>query len=224
MNHFVKKQLSLLCLQKYFFSSGNHFYLICILESNNRFKLKNRTDINLIISAKNGDRKAAKQLYELHKQSLFMVCMRYAKDRSRAQDYLQETFISIFKNLHQFDTSKGAFGAWAKRIAINVCLMDIRKNNLYSVNISEAEVIATDTPNALSQLSLKEMLRMIQQMPDGYKTVFNMYVIDGYSHKEIAEELGISVSTSKTQLMKARLLLQKKILKNNQVLNQEYHG
>lgn len=186
--------------------------------------MKNRTDINLIISAKNGDRKAAKQLYDMHKQNLFMVCLRYAKDRSQAQDYLQETFISIFKNLHQFDTLKGAFRSWAKRIAINVCLMDIRKNNLYSVNISEAEAIAAKTPNALSSLSLKEMLALIQQLPDGYKTVFNMYVIDGYSHKEIADELGISVSTSKTQLMKARLLLQKKILSDRQVLNQQDHG
>lgn len=186
--------------------------------------MKNRTDINLITDAKNGDRKAAKQLYELHKQGLFIVCLRYAKDRSQAQDYLQDTFIKIFKNLHQFDNLKGAFGAWAKRIAVNVCLMDIRKNNLYSVNISEAEVIATDTPDALSGLSLKEMLLMIQQLPDGYKTVFNMYVIDGYSHKEIAAELGISISTSKTQLMKARLLLQKKIVKNRQILNQQDHG
>ena len=170
-----------------------------------------------------GDKKSANNLYNAYKRPLFLVCLRYASDRSRAQDYLQEAFISIFKNLKQFDVSKGAFESWAKRVAINTCLMDLRKNTLYAVNISEAVQVESDMEDALSSMSLKEMLEMIQQLPEGYKTVFNMYVIDGYSHKEIAEKLGVSINTSKTQLRKARLLLQKKINFNQHVLDQS-HG
>ncbi|MFK7808304.1 MAG: RNA polymerase sigma factor, partial [Saprospiraceae bacterium] len=113
--------------------------------------------------------------------------------------------------------------AWAKRVTINVCLSDIRKNTLYSVAITGTEPIESSEVDALSRLSLQEMLNLIQKLPHGYKTIFNMYVIDGYSHKEIAATLSISISTSKSQLMKARNLLQKKILNNHRVLNQD-HG
>ncbi len=159
----------------------------------------------------------------MYKNNLFVVCLRYAKDRSVAQDYLQDTFINIFRNLKQFDELKGAFESWAKRIAINVCLADIRKNTLYAVNITKAEEIQSNDIDALSNLSLEEMLAMIQDLPFGYKTVFNMYIIDGFSHKEIAEELEISISTSKSQLMKARNLLQKKITLRKQFYNKD-HG
>ena len=185
--------------------------------------MKDRTEQQLIEQVMAGKRKAAQQLYEMHKHSLFMVCLRYAKDRATAQDYLQEAFIKIFKNLHQFDVDRGVFESWAKRIAINTCLMDLRKRTLYAVNISEAEKIESTTGDVVSDLSLREMLALIKELPDGYKTVFNMYVIDGYSHKEIAAELSISISTSKTQLMKARQLLQKKIISNQLVFNQN-HG
>ena len=111
-----------------------------------------------------------------------------------------------------------------KRVTINTCLMDLRKNTMYSVNISEAVQVESDMQDVLSSMSLKEMLAMIQQLPEGYKTVFNMYVIDGYSHREIAEELGISINTSKTQLMKARLLLQKKIINVRQTVLDKDHG
>lgn len=152
-----------------------------------------------------------------------MVCLRYGKDRSIAQDYLQDAFINIFKNLQQFDIEKGAFGAWAKRITVNACLADIRKNTLYSVNINGAEQVESEDVSALSQLSLQEMMELIQQLPYGYRTVFNMYVIDGFSHKEIAAELNISTSTSKSQLMKARNILQKKIIVNQNIFSRE-HG
>ena len=165
----------------------------------------------LIKSALAGKQAAFRQLYDLHNKNLFLVCLRYAKDRSTAQDYLQDAFVNIFKNLHQFDSERGVFEAWAKRITVNACLGDIRKNTLYSVSIAGAEYVESEEVGALSQLSLQEMLTMIQQLPYGYKTIFNLYVIDGFSHKEIAAQLDISISTSKTQLMKARNLLQKKI-------------
>ncbi len=180
-------------------------------------------DISYIKEALKGNQKAFHQLYLKYKQSLFMVCLRYAKDKSTAQDYLQESFITIFKNLNYYDPTKGAFESWAKRVTINACLMDIRKKPLYSISISHAEQMESTEINVLSDMSLKEMLAMIQELPQGYKTIFNMYVIDGFSHREIAEELQISINTSKTQLRKARLLLQKKILSNSQ-LYQQHHG
>ena len=187
-------------------------------------KLNKRVEnIELIQNALKGKQEAFSQLYDLYKNSLFMVCLRYGKDRSIAQDYLQDAFIKIFKNLKQFDTEKGAFGAWAKRITVNACLADIRKNTLYSVNINGAEQVESEDVCALSQLSLQEMLELIQQLPYGYRTVFNMYVIDGFSHKEIAAELNVSISTSKSQLMKARNMLQKKIKINQNIYSQE-HG
>ena len=187
--------------------------------------MKNLTNIQqLIQQVLDGQKKAASELYEAYKRPLFVVCLRYASDRSRAQDYLQEAFISIFKNLKQFDSSKGAFESWAKRVTINTCLMDLRKNTLYAVNISEAVQVESDMEDALSSMSLKEMLELIQQLPEGYKTVFNMYVIDGFSHREIAEKLGVSINTSKTQLMKARLLLQKKINIVQRIMLDQNHG
>lgn len=188
-------------------------------------RLNNLTNIQQLIQrVLDGQKKAANELYEAYKRPLFVVCLRYASDRSRAQDYLQEAFISIFKNLKQFDSSKGAFESWAKRVTINTCLMDLRKNTLYAVNISEAVQVESDMEDALSSMSLKEMLELIQQLPEGYKTVFNMYVIDGFSHREIAEKLGVSINTSKTQLMKARLLLQKKINLVQRIMLDQDHG
>ena len=180
-------------------------------------------DIDQIKKALKGQQKAFQQLYERHKHGLFLVCLRYAPDRSTAQDYLQESFIRIFKKLEQFDESKGAFEPWAKRVCINVCLGNVRRQTLYSVGISVGDEFAEVDNDAMAQLSLQEMLALIQRLPYGYKTIFNMYVIDGYSHKEIAAELGISISTSKSQLSKARNLLQKKILNNQRILRQE-HG
>ncbi len=180
-------------------------------------------DIILISKALDGNQEAYKALYDLYKRNMFVICLRYAKDKSLAQDYLQEAFITIFKNLKQFDKLKGRFEAWAKRVTINVCLSNIRKNSLYAVNIGYAEMIETDEPSALDNLALKDMLNVIQDLPIGYRTVFNMYVIDGFSHKEIAQELGVSISTSKSQLMKAKKLLQKKVKNKANVYSQD-HG
>ena len=184
---------------------------------------KNTNDIKLIERALKGDQSGFRLLYDKYKQSLFLVCLRYAKDKSTAQDYLQETFINLFKNLNRFDAKRGSFEGWAKRIAVNACLMHLRKQTLYAVGIDDAAGEVSNTVNALSKLALQEMLALIQELPQGYKTIFNMYVIDGFSHKEIAEKLGITVSTSKSQLSKARSLLQKKILNNQQVYKQ-IHG
>jgi RNA polymerase sigma factor (sigma-70 family) len=177
--------------------------------------------IILARKAASGNEAAFKQLYDLYSNNLFTVCLRYAKNRECAQDYLQETFINIYKNLAKFDDKKGALYTWMKRVTINTCLMDLRKGTLYLVSLTEANHLENQQSNALSKLSLKEMLGLIQKLPTGYRTIFNLYVIDGFAHKEIAEQLNISISTSKSQLMKARNLLQKKIIINQQ---QHHYG
>ena len=184
---------------------------------------KQTESIILIKKALKGNQQAFHKLYNVYKNSLFLVCLRYGKDRNIAQDYLQDAFVNTFKNLKQFDLNKGDFGPWARKITVNACLADIRKNTLYSVNITKAEQVESSDVSALSQLSLKEMLDHIQKLPYGYRTVFNMYVIDGYSHKEIAAALNISISTSKSQLMKARKVLQKKVTFKQNNYTQE-HG
>ncbi|MFK7807440.1 MAG: RNA polymerase sigma factor [Saprospiraceae bacterium] len=170
--------------------------------------------IDLARKAARGNEAAFRKLYDLYKNSLFTVCLRYAKNRECAQDYLQETFINIYRNLSKFDDKKGALYTWMKRVTINTCLMDLRKGTLYFVSLTEANHIENQSAGILSELSMKEMLELVQELPPGYRTIFNLYVIDGFSHKEIAEQLDIAVSTSKSQLMKARNLLQKKILTN----------
>ena len=171
----------------------------------------------LIEKASKGNQEAFRQLYEKYKRSLFVVCLRYASGRVEAEDFLQESFINIYKGLKQFDPSRGIFEFWARRITINVCLEKIRKQSLFTVSLGGHDTEEV-SPDALSDLSLKELLELINELPFGYKTVFNMYVIDGYSHKEIASHLNISVNTSKTQLMKARQNLKSAFIKKNNVV------
>lgn len=176
-------------------------------------------DIEFIHKALKGNQSAYKFLYEKYKHNFFLVCQRYMKNKVNAEDCLQEGFINIFKNLKQFDIERGNFEFWARRVVMNVCLEKIRKNTLYLVDMNQAFMVESKEVNVLSDLSLKEMLHIIHELPVGYRTIFNMYVIDGFTHKEIAEKLGISNSTSKTQLMKSRLLLQKKLIAKQQILS-----
>ena len=170
-----------------------------------------------------GNQVACKSLYDQYKSQLFIICLRYAQDRSQAQDFLQDSFIKIFNNLDSYDSNKGAFEFWISRITINVCLAYVRKKTIYPVSLNSVEETITTDNAVLSSLSLQEMLKLIQDLPFGYKTVFNMYVIDGFSHREIAQQLKISESTSKSQLAKARKMLQKKIL-NTKKMHLQNHG
>ena len=152
--------------------------------------------------------------------------MRYSENKLSAEDDLQDGFVLIYKNLKQFDSTKGTFKSWAARIMINVCLAKIRKQKIYFLDIDDAS-ITTKVKNqreiANSNLNLQELSNLIQTLPTGQKTVFNLYAIDGFSHKEIAEKLRISTSTSKTQLMKAKNMLQIKI-NNQQKISNKFCG
>lgn len=150
--------------------------------------------------------------------------MRYVKSKPQAEDLLQDSFIKIYKDLHQFDENKGSFNNWSKRITINICLQYLRKNNVLKdfENIVDISHQLKIEPTAIEDLNLKDLTLLILKLPKGYRTIFNMYVIDGYTHKEIAEELNININTSKTQLMKARKALKIGINEQNQESKKNY--
>ena len=152
---------------------------------------------------------------------MFGICLRYAQDRDEAEDLLQESFIRAFKNIEQFD-GKGALGAWLRRITINLCLEMYRKNKTLSEhlkNYSEENNEDVYLDNALKNLALESLIEKIQTLPTGFRTVFNLYAIEGFNHLEIAEMLQISVGTSKSQYSRARQLLREKI--ENEALTEQ---
>jgi RNA polymerase sigma-70 factor, ECF subfamily len=157
---------------------------------------------------------AQKALYEKYKVQLFRVCLRYAKDRPEAEDMLQDGFIKIFSDLHQF-SFQGPLGGWMRRVVVNIALQHIRKNKRLQMN-EDIENIADEyqtDASVFSKMNVKALTKLIQKLPDGYRVVFNMYVIEGYSHKEIAKQLNIQVNTSKSQLSKAKATLRKMLEK-----------
>ena len=150
-------------------------------------------------------------LFRLHAKTMMGICLRYIADTSEAEDILQETFIKIFKTIGQF-RFEGPLGGWIRRITVRTCLAALHKKHIQYSDISAAD-LAVD-PNALQAVSViseKELTNMIRQLPEGYRIVFNLYVIEGYSHEEIAGMLNIETVTSRSQLVKARKLLQRQI-------------
>ena len=163
-------------------------------------------------AAKKGDLKAQRYLYEQYKVSLFTVCLRYSRDRSEAKDILQEGFLSIFKDLHQYE-EKGDIGKWMRKVVVNTALQYLRKwkKDWAHADSREYEQTLFQEEKVFHKLGEEELIKMIQQLPQGYKIVFNLYVIEGYNHNEIADLLGISESTSRSQLYKAKAVLRKQI-------------
>ncbi len=175
---------------------------------------KRKEDLKLIEACLQNDRKAQKQLYEEHKTAWFLCCLRYAEDRMEAEDILQNAVISIFTSLKSFDPDKGTFSTWSNRVVINAALQFLRKWRPVDYRtVSEAE--ALDYPDKsetiYDRLNAQELVRMVQQLPLGYRMVFNLYVIEGFKHHEIAEQLKITIGTSKSQLFKAKKMLKKRL-------------
>ncbi|TAF31684.1 MAG: sigma-70 family RNA polymerase sigma factor [Cytophagales bacterium] len=178
------------------------------------------TDAEIIIGCKKGDRKAQELLYKQFAPRVMGVCVRYANERNEASDILQEVFISVFEKIGQV-ASPEALRAWVRKVAVNTAINYYNKNkkSLLSVTYEDTPEAQTQTEdNVLSSLSADELLGVISKLSDGYKMVFNLYVIEGYSHEEIAEQLGISIGTSKSQLARAKALL-KQLLTPNYVHN-----
>jgi RNA polymerase sigma-70 factor (ECF subfamily) len=143
--------------------------------------------------------------------------MRYTNDYHIAEDILQEGFIKVFKNIGKY-RGEGSFEGWVRRIFVNTSIEHYRKKvNLYAVTEIENDNIKTYNGDVIDQLQEADLLKMIGELSIGYRTVFNMYVIEGYSHQEIAEMLGISEGTSKSQLSRARMLLQEKVEKIHKI-------
>ena len=157
--------------------------------------------------------KAQEQLYKLLAPKLFAVCLKYSRNYEEAQDNLQESFLVIFEKIDQFKNT-GSFEGWVKRIVINYVLQQYRNQKIFEI-VSEKIVVEEEVEIDDENVSLEFLTKIIQELPDRYRLVFNLYVVDGYSHKEIAEMLGIKIGTSKSNLARAKAILKQKIELNN---------
>ncbi len=172
----------------------------------------------LIELCKEGSRKAQKIIYDRLAPRMFPVCIRYVSDRGVAEDMLQDGFVTLFSKIGTYK-GDGSFEGWARRIFVNTCLMYLRKKDALKMSddIDLARNISSGWSDQVQNIGYKELMKLIASMPHGFRTVFNLYVLEGYSHKEIAEMLDITEVTSRTQLSRARLWLQAKLKK-------EYNG
>ena len=154
------------------------------------------------------------ELYERFAPKMYGVCLRYASSNEEAEDILQEGFIKVFKKIGSY-RSEGSFEGWMRRIFVNTAIEHFRRKT-YTQPITEAEESTVEGKylSVLDALAEKDIVQLVQQLSPGYRTVFNMYVIEGYSHKQIAEELGISEGTSKSQLSRAKQILQELVQKH----------
>ena len=173
------------------------------------FAVESLSEQVMIEGCKRGDRSAQKKLFDLLAPKMFALCIRYMGERSAAEDVLQEGFVTLFSKLASF-SGDGSFEGWARKIFVNTALMALRKTDTLKMSeeLESAGHVSSEEASAVQRIGYKELIRMISSLPDGYRTVFNMSVIEGYSHKEIAKELGISEATSRSQLQRARAMLQ----------------
>ncbi|WP_192823823.1 RNA polymerase sigma factor [Rufibacter sp. LB8] len=166
------------------------------------------TDVNahVVTRCKEGDRKAQYELYKLYSKSMFNVSMRITNDYTEAEDVLQESFLSAFRELHTFK-GDSTFGSWLKRIVINKSITKVRSRRLQVVPIDEQLDFVEDTPEYDDEdtaYKVDAIKKAIQSLPDGYRVVLTLYLLEGYDHGEIAEVLNISEATSKSQYSRAR--------------------
>lgn len=165
----------------------------------------------LINNCKKGDRTAQEQIYRHYAAVLFGICLKYSRNKTEAEDNLHDSFITIFAKIEQYKF-KGSFEGWMKRITVNTILQKYRKEEYLSV-VSENIEEDTEQTASYPEIGLQTLLRYIQELPNKYRLTFNMYVLDGYTHKEISEQLGTTTGTSKSNLARARLILREKIKK-----------
>ena len=166
----------------------------------------------MVTGCLNGSPTAQRALYETYSRKMMGICLRYADGYDEAQDILQDGFIKVYQKLGSY-SGTGALGGWMARTMVNTALDHIRRNkqNKQTLDIETTEYLVPEDETTLSALGTKELLGLIQDLPPGYKTVFNMFAIEGYSHKEIADELNISENTSKSQFRKAKAYLRRSI-------------
>lgn len=177
----------------------------------NEISNHNITENDLINGCIAGDRQKQEMLYRRFAPKMYAVCLRYANNSDDARDLLQEGFIKVFRNLEKF-RKEGSFEGWVRRVFVNTAIEHYRKKiNLNTISEKEERTIEDGSWNILDQLAEKDIIQLVQELSPGYRSVFNMYVIEGYSHKEIGDILGISEGTSKSQLARAKAILQKQV-------------
>ena len=181
-----------------------------IITTKDFYILLNEQNIALL---KQGDRPIQKKVYEAYSPIMFGICRRYVKNEQDAEDVMVTGFFKIFTKINQY-TGKGNIEGWMKRIMVNESLMFLRKHNMnLSIEINESHIQTTSLPDG--NLREKDIIALLDYLPVGYRTVFNLYAIEGFKHQEIADKLGISVNTSKSQLIKARKKLQSLLNEDN---------
>jgi RNA polymerase sigma-70 factor (ECF subfamily) len=187
------------------------------------FKIYRSKEEELINGCLKRDRSAQKRLYESFSPKMYALCYRYVKDSMDAEDILVTAFTRIFERIDQFK-GEGSFEGWIRRIVVNEALTFLRRNrSMYLETDLEVADREPDYNSISDHLEADDLIKMIQELPSGYRIVFNLYAIDGYSHKEIAEQLGISENTSKSQLSRARTYLQKLLVDREWTHKQQIH-
>jgi RNA polymerase sigma-70 factor (ECF subfamily) len=174
------------------------------------------TEELLIQGCLRNEASAQQELYYRYSPKMLSVCYRYAKSREDAEDMLQEGFIKVFTQIHQFQ-NRGALEGWIRRIIVHTCINNLKKNKKFSdsVDIIHAASVPVREENIPSILQAKQVVECIRLLPMGYRTVLNLYAIEGYSHKEIAEILDIEESTSRSQYTRAKAMLEDILVRKN---------
>ncbi|MDQ3291927.1 MAG: sigma-70 family RNA polymerase sigma factor [Bacteroidota bacterium] len=168
------------------------------------------TEAELIKGLVKGEAKAHKTVYEMYAGVMLGICLRYLKNQMDAEEVMLTGFVKVFQHISQFE-NKGSFEGWMKRIMVNEALGFLRKKEPLHLAIEKDVLQVATEANAEQDLATEDLLRMLHELPAGYRAVFNLYAIEGYSHKEIGELLDISEGTSKSQLSKARAMLQRRL-------------
>lgn len=172
--------------------------------------------IDWVEGAKANDPRAQRAIYDMLSSKMYALCLRYMGDRDSASDVLQDGFVTLFSKLGSY-MGDGSFEGWARKIFINTALMALRKHDVMrqTEDIEEAYGVSDTGTSATQDIGYKELLGMISELPAGFRTIFNLYVMEGFSHKDIAQILDIEEVTSRTQLLRARAMLQEKIKNRN---------
>ena len=171
-------------------------------------------DTTLVIECVKGNIRAQRELFDRYAQKMLGVCMRYTKNTEQAEDILQDGFIKVFNKLKDFK-NEGSLEGWIRRVMVNTALDQIRKNGklLGDINIDDVGYKIENNAFTLEKMMAEDLMKLVRSMPEGYKVVFNMFAIEGYSHGEIAKTLGISENTSKSQYSRARTYLKERLEK-----------
>ena len=169
-------------------------------------------ELQLIEGCRKGDRRAQKALYETFSRKMMSVCLRYVSDWETARDLLQEGFVKVFTHIDSY-TGNGSFEGWIRKIFVNSALEYLRHADVLreSTDLDQTAEVAQTDSSPLSDISAAELMQLVQSLPAGFRTIFNLFAIEGYSHKEISEQLNITESTSRSQYTRAKQLLQRKV-------------